>query len=101
MKKKTNSNSILAVCLAMAFCFIAYMIFSVMAWITYGSNIKPSIFENIKGDKGFLSILLRILFLFIFMCNIPFVFFAGRECFITIILEMRERRVSKKLIRDI
>ena len=88
--------------LALGFCLIAYLIFSTMAYMTYGAGeIHPNIFENIKEDKGVLSIVLRCLFLFIFLCNIPFVFYAGRECFITLLLEINERRVSNKLIKEI
>jgi len=73
-----------------------------MAWMSYGEKgIQPNIFENIKEDKGVLSIVLRTLFLFIFLCNIPFVFYAGRECFIILILELKERRVSDKLMKEI
>jgi hypothetical protein len=98
---RNNQRGIAAVVIALLFCFAAYLLFSSLAWYTYGDAIQPNIFENIKEDKGILSIILRCLFLFIFLCNIPFVFFAGRECFITFIMEIKERKVSKKLVNEL
>ena len=48
-------------------------------------NIQSSIFQNIKSEEGIASILLRILFLMIFFCNMPFVFFAGKGYLMAVI----------------
>ena len=48
-------------------------------------NIQASIFQNIKGEEGIASILLRILFLMIFFCNIPFIFFAGKIALMSVV----------------
>lgn len=72
-----------------------------MALKTYGPDLKPSIFDNIKNDDDILSIILRCMFLIIFICNIPFVFFPGKECLITLILEIKESKVSSKLEREL
>jgi hypothetical protein len=100
LKYRNNKRGFASVALALGFCLSAYLVFSTMASLTYDS-IHPNIFENIKEDKGALSVVLRCLFLFIFLCNIPFVFYAGRECFIVLVLEFNERRVSNKLIKEI
>ena len=48
-------------------------------------NISPSIFDNIKEEDGAPSVILRFLFLIIFFCNIPFVFFAGKLALMAIV----------------
>ena len=48
-------------------------------------NIQSSIFQNIKSEEGIASILLRILFLMIFFCNIPFIFFAGKIALMSVV----------------
>jgi Ca2+/Na+ antiporter len=94
MSSRSNTRGIASVVVALLFCLCTYVFFSLMAHRVYGSDLKQSIFENIKNDPGMLSIALRILFLLIFLCNIPFVFFPGKECVLTMILEYKERKVS-------
>lgn len=85
MAGKTNQKGYRAVALALAFCFFAYIIFSSLAIFSYGKQLQPNIFENIKKDTGLISIALRSLFLLIFMCNITFVFLPAKECLLTFI----------------
>lgn len=97
MKQRNNSKGLYAAIIALIFCFITYNGFSLMAYNSYGDELQPSIFENIKQENDFISFALRSIFLVIFLCNIPFVFFPGKECLLTLIMEIKERMVSKKL----
>ncbi|CDW90791.1 UNKNOWN [Stylonychia lemnae] len=101
LKGRSNTRGFITVIMALFFCFSTYLLFSLMTHRVYGSELKPSIFENIKNDSGIISYTLRSLFSLIFFCNIPFVFFAGKECVLTMILEYRERKVSIKLEKDL
>ena len=101
MKSRSNKKGFYAAILALVFCFITYNGFSFMAYNTYGDDLKPSIFENIKEENDLLSFVLRAIFLLIFLCNIPFVFFPGKECLLTLIMEIKERKVSKALEKEI
>jgi hypothetical protein len=47
-------------------------------------NIAPSIFENIETDSSWFSVTLRLLFLVIFICNIPFLFCAAKLAVLSI-----------------
>lgn len=85
MKERNNARGFKAVGLAMGFCFVAYTIFCSLAMLSYGKGLDPNIFDNIKHDTGIASVALRGLFLLIFLCNIPFVFFPGKACLITFI----------------
>ena len=69
-----------SVVLALSFCFYSYVVLTILAMNIYGEqNIQQSIFENLKEDQfNPLSIFIRMLFLVIFLCNIPFLFFPGK-----------------------
>ena len=68
------------------FTFSCYTYLSAISIAYFGeANIAPSIFQNIKGEQGIPSILLRCIFLLIFFCNIPFVFFAGKIALMAIV----------------
>jgi hypothetical protein len=68
-----------SVLMALAFCFLSYIILTKLAINIFGEdNICQSIFSNIKDQQTPLSIGIRILFLIIFLCNIPYLFFPGK-----------------------
>lgn len=94
MRHRTNNNASLAVTLALAFVFFSYTFFSFVAFLYFGININPNIFENLKNDNGFMSVAIRILFLIIFTCNIPFAFLAGKECCLIVIMEYKHKIVT-------
>jgi len=62
---------------------------------TYGDNLNPNIFENIQVETNLASYFIRIIFLAIFICNIPFIFLPGKECLLMLIDEARHNTISK------
>ena len=79
LEVKSNANVLKSVFLALTFCLSSYMILTQLCINLFGeSNIQPSIFDNLKDDHSLLSIGTRVLFLVIFLCNIPYLFFPGK-----------------------
>jgi len=68
---------------------------------TYGENLNPNIFENIQVETNMASYFMRVVFLGIFICNIPFIFLPGKECLLMIIDESRNNTISKQIERRI
>jgi len=89
MKEPTYRNVMSAVALAISFCFAAYFILSALAQNLYGDEIQVSLFDNMKDDRGILSIGVRVLFLVIFLCNIPYLFFPGKMSILNALQEYR------------
>ena len=74
---------------ALIFVWCTYTFISAMSISYFGEmNIMPSLFENITNDPGIFSVILRAMFLFIFVCNIPFVFFPGKAALLGLIGEL-------------
>lgn len=64
----------------------------------YGSSVERDIFRNVaEGDITWQSYVLRFAFLIVLAAHIPFIFFAGKECFLMIIDEMIRKSVSTSL----
>lgn len=86
MARVARPKVMISVSSALLFTMTTYTYLSVVSIAVFGQeNIQPSIFDNIKLDEGISSILLRCLFMMIFFCNIPFVFFAGKTALISVI----------------
>jgi hypothetical protein len=87
--------------MALLFCLTSYIILSYLAQNLFGTAIEVSLFDNMKQDSGVLSIGVRALFLIIFLCNIPYLFFPGKMSILNALLEYREEKFSRVLQRNI
>ena len=95
MRDKSNGNATSAVTVTLVLCFTLYAFFSTLGFLSFGHEIKPSIFDNLREENSIESIFIRVLFLSIFLCNIPYIFMAGKEFTLTFIYELRERYISR------
>lgn len=86
MAREARPKVMISVSTALLFTFATYTYLSVISIAVFGQeNIQTSIFDNIKMDEGASSIMLRCLFMMIFFCNIPFVFFAGKVALLAVV----------------
>jgi amino acid permease len=98
LKHKTKANVMKSVFIALCFCFSSYFILTKLAINIYGvHNIKQSIFENLKEDSSLMSIGIRMLFLVIFLCNIPYLFYPGKLSVLNALQEYRLRCFSSAI----
>lgn len=101
MREQNYENVMKAVGIALIFCFSAYLTLSILAQNIYGNNIEINLFDNMKDDSGVLSIGIRILFLIIFLSNIPYLFFPAKMSILNALQEYRFGVFSKVLLRNI
>ena len=62
-------------------------------------NVMPNIFDNFAKETDVVSKVILYLFLVIFLCNIPFVFFAGKIALIAMIDTMLKLKDGKNTVR--
>eukprot|EP00347_Sterkiella_histriomuscorum_P001964 403369990 len=101
LDKKTNTNGYAASIIALLFSFIVYMLFSILASEIYGENIQPTLFDNLQYETNVASYFIRVIFLAIFICNMPFAFLPGKECLLSMIEEYRNNTISKQIAHSI
>jgi len=74
LQEKSYKNVMSSVVLALGFCFASYMILTLLVVNVYGvENIQQNLFDNLTGESNMLSIGIRVIFMIIFLNNIPFV----------------------------
>ena len=84
--------------IALFLTMMVYLTFSYMSIKYFGvQNIRQNIFENFSRDFDPLSQMLKLLFLVIFFCALPFNLHPLKVCILNIIEEVRARRISKSL----
>src|ERR1700733_8783190 len=60
----------------------------------YGTNLGSDLFErNIgAGNKDWPTFVMRIAFLLVTLAHVPFIFFAAKECFLSLVDELHRRQ---------
>ena len=86
MKREARPKMMVSIFGALTFTFASYSLLSFVSITYFGlDNIQQSIFENMKDSRDNFTLTLLAFFLIIFLCNIPFIFFAGKVCIISIV----------------
>jgi amino acid permease len=113
LKVKTNANCQKAVNYGVLSSMVIYLILSVSAVLLFGEQIQianANILNNINkeyavglvnGNKHWEAYVLRVLFLIVLACHIPFIFFSGKEALLIIIDEIDRKSVSQTLERRV
>ncbi|CDW73860.1 UNKNOWN [Stylonychia lemnae] len=97
LQVKTESNGFKSLIIGMLACFAIFMILSTLAVTLYGNNLQPNLFDNIQVEANAASLIMRILFLPIFVFNAPFVFLAGKESLLMIIDDLTSDFISNSI----
>jgi len=86
MSQSAKPHIMKSVLFALIFTMSAYTYLGFVSIKYFGlTNVAPSILENIKQEEGFSPILLQFIFLIIFFCNTPFIFFVGKVAALAIV----------------
>lgn len=98
MKNKSNKEGIKVINASIALTMVIYIILSLISVYMFGSMIKSDVLDNVNEEKGhWESYILRVAFLIVVGCHIPFVFFSGKESFLTMGDEIFRKSVSSNL----
>ena len=93
-KIRTHKIGLLATLLALLFTVVTYYAFAHLSVACFGiENIRQNILGNF--DDNVLSIIVKLTFLVIFLCAIPFNFFPLKVCALNFIEELKQNRISK------
>lgn len=98
LQEKSYKNVMLSVVLALAFCFASYMMLTLLVINVYGEqNVEKNLFDNLTGESNVLSLGIRVIFMVIFLNNIPFLFYPGKLSVLNAMMEYRFNYFSKEL----
>jgi hypothetical protein len=99
MKLRSNNAATKAVYYALAMAMVIYVVLSVLSIYTFGSSLQPDVLDNVNEeiDHQWESITLRIAFIIVIVCHIPYVFFSAKEAMLIIVDEWDRQSISQTL----
>ena len=102
MKKSERGKITISLTLALSFVFTLYLMLSLAASSYFGTqNIMTNIFDNFAKESDLVSKVILYLFLVIFLCNIPFVFFAGKIALIAMIETVLTLKAGRNTVKNV
>jgi amino acid permease len=88
----------LSVRMAIFFCTIVYMTTGILGLYSFGSSIESNVLDNIGTESShWVSYLLRVVFLLVLGCHIPFFFYIAKESTLIIIDELNRESITKQM----
>lgn len=96
--QRTPKNGLFATAVALILTCLVYVSFAQLSILCFGvDNIKQNVFENLSDSNDFLSQSVKVIFLVIFLCALPFNIYPVKLCVFNFVEEMRSNRISKDL----
>ena len=77
--------------------FVMYLTCGLLGLFFYGSALHDNILDNIGEAENLQSYVLRIVFVLVLGCHIPFIFFQSKEAVLIIVDEYNRKSISKEL----
>jgi len=87
-KVKTNNNALLISAAALLACFIIYLLIAIISIFMFGSSITSDVLDQIDEIDDWESYTIRVAFCVLLACHIPFIFYSGKECWISMVWEI-------------
>ncbi len=94
---KNEKVGLQAVSQSLVISFAIYIALSVLSIYMFGSTVNQNVLNNVVEMKSLASFIIRISFLIVLACHIPYVYFSGKESLLIMIDEVRFNSMSKPL----
>jgi hypothetical protein len=77
--------------------FSIYITLGLISVYMFGSIIDESVLDNIDSETNFSSYVIRVSFLLVLACHIPYIYFSGKESVCIIVDEIQRQSMTKAL----
>ena len=86
-----------AIGIGSALSFCVYVSLGILSIFIFGSDLKANVMRNVDEEKNAYSYVIRVAFLVVLACHIPYIFFPTKESFLIIIDEAQNQSMQKAI----
>lgn len=96
---RNNDTAMRGILFGVTMSFFIYITLGILSIYTFGESLESDVFVNINEEDNAFSLTIRIAFLIVLACHIPYVFFPTKESFLIIIDELQNHSMQRVLER--
>ena len=93
-ENKTNRNAMKAILIGLLITTFVYQSLAILSIFLFGDNLNESVLTNVNEEKNIFSYIIRISFLIVLACHIPYIFFVLKESLLIIIDEVMNKNMT-------
>ena len=94
MSDRTTKGALDASGLGLIMSYLLYAAMGILAIYVFGTGISSSVMDNIDIETTWSSYVIRLSFMVVLACHIPYIFFSGKESLLLCVDEIRRRSMS-------
>lgn len=97
LEDKSTKNALNATGLGLFLSFLIYVTLAILALYVFGTGLAESVLSNIDAEQTISSYVIRVTFMIMLGCHIPYNFFSGKESLLLMVDEYRRQSMSNAL----
>ena len=94
---KSNKTGLQASMIGVGLSFLIYISLGILTIYIFGSSLQSNVLTNVDEEQNIYSYIIRITFLVVLACHIPYVFFPTKEGLLIIFDEAENGSMTKAL----
>ena len=94
---KNNKTILDAVALALVMTFFVYVSLGILSVYMFGSALNKSVLDNVDEEADSSSYIIRVAFLIVLACHIPYAFFPVKEALLIMVDEIQRNSMTKAI----
>ena len=86
-ENRSDRNALKTVTYGLVMTFSIYVSLGILSIYIFGSELHASVLQNVNAENNIYSLIIRIAFLVVLACHIPYVFFPTKESLLIMVDE--------------
>jgi len=78
-ENRSDKNGLKTVTYSLCMTFSIYVSLAILSIYIFGTELHASVLQNVSAENNIYSLIIRIAFLVVLACHIPYVFFPTKE----------------------
>ena len=98
---RSTKNALKTVTIGLVMTFCIYVSLGILSIYIFGSELHASVLQNVNTEDNIYSLIIRVAFLIVLACHIPYVFFPTKESILIMVDEWQRGSMNKALLYGI
>ena len=100
-ENRSTKNALKTVTIGLLMTFSIYVSLGILSIYIFGTELHASVLQNVNQEDNLYSLIIRLAFLVVLACHIPYVFFPTKESMLIMVDEWQRGSMNKAILYGI